>query len=347
MLHEIDAVPAGLESVPVRNITQIVPQPTLIHLQGRRQPAVFVSILLHGNEDVGLLAFQQLLRRYQDRQLPRSLSVFIGNVAACASGVRYLSDQVDFNRVWPGSELPITETHRLMQQVTDRILERGVFVSIDLHNNTGLNPIYGCICDPSPAHIYLASMFSRTVVYFTRPRGVQTQAFTSHCPSVTCECGQIGDMAGVQHAVDLIDACLHLHEFPDCDVPQGDVHIFHTVARIALRDGCSFGFAAESSSPRPDVVLRDDLDALNFVELAEGESIGVLHKQLAECFIVNDEAGRDVTSQFLSVPRASSSVSSGQRIRLRRPTMPSMFTRNHEVIRQDCLGYLMERMPIQ
>ncbi len=257
----------------------------------------------------------------------------MGNVQACASRARYLDHQVDFNRAWPGSELPASQTHDLLQSVTERMLQRGVFVSIDLHNNTGRNPIYGCICDTSPEHVYLASMFSRTVVYFTRPRGVQTQAFSSHCPSLTCECGQIGDGQGVQRAAELIDACLHLSEFPHHTLPDGDVHLFHTVARIKVRDECSFGFTQGS-----DIVLREDLDCLNFVELAEGEALATLGRSLEECFLVNDEGGRDVTTQYLTC--------SNQRVQLGKASMPSMFTRNLDVIRQDCLGYLMERLPI-
>ncbi len=332
MLDVFHELPAGFLTTEARKIGQVCSRPTLIHLPGRRQPAVFVSILLHGNEDVGLLAIQNVLRRYHDRQLPRALTIFVGNIEACAEAVRYLPHQQDFNRVWPGSELPQSAEHELMQHVTDAVVEHGAFVSIDLHNNTGRNPIYGCICDVSPEHIYLASMFSRTVVYFTRPRGVQTQAFTRHCPSVTCECGQIGDQNGVLRAADLVDACLHLDQFPHHALPDGDVHLFHTVARIRLREGCTFGF-----SDGHDVVLRDDLDSLNFVELNIGEPFGKLHRQLEECFVVVDEIGRDVTRLYLDV--------SSQSVRLNKAAMPSMFTRNLDVIRQDCLGYLMERLP--
>jgi hypothetical protein len=260
------------------------------------------------------------------------LSIFVGNVESCASAVRYLPHQPDYNRVWPGSDLPLTPEHAMMAQVTQAVIERGVFVSLDLHNNTGRNPIYGCIRDTAPEQIYLASMFSRTVVYFERPRGVQTQAFVGHCPALTCECGQIGDATGVQRAAELIDACLHLEEFPHHDLPEGDVHLFHTVARIKLREGCTFGFDSGT-----DVVLRDDIDALNFVELKEGEPLGQLRRQLEDCFVVHDDAGQDVTRQYL--------IASSDYLRLNKPAMPSMFTRNLEVIRQDCLGYLMERLP--
>lgn len=60
-------------------------------------------------------------------------------------------------------------------------------------------------------------------------------------------------------------------------------------------------------------------------------------RQLEDCFVVHDDAGQDVTLQHL--------VASSDSLRLNRPAMPSMSTRNLEVVRQDCSGYLLERLP--
>lgn len=331
MLDEYDAIPDGFLDAKVDEVATLCPKPTLIHLPGRRSP-LFVSILLHGNEDAGLLAMQDFLKRYSGESLPRGLSLFVGNVQACAAGTRYLPHQVDFNRAWPGSDLPDSSTHALLADVTRRVVERGLFASVDIHNNTGRNPHYGCICSCAPEHVYLASLFSQKIVYFTRPKGVQTQAFMRYCPSLTCECGQIGDTAGAKVAADLLDTCMRLETLrpPEKLVPR--VQIYHTVARIKIRDECSFGF-----EPGTDVVLRKDLDSLNFVELDAGEQLGTLSARLEDCFVVNDEHGRDVTDQYLS--------RSSRQVVLGRPAMPSMLTQNVDVIRQDCLGYLMEKLP--
>lgn len=333
LFDEFEGIPEGLLDISVREIKAICPRPTLLHLGGRREPVLFVSLLLHGNEDVGLVAVQRLLKRYVNRELPRNLSLFIGNVDAAEQGVRYLSHQIDFNRAWPGSDLPVTPTHAMLKEITDRVVARGVFASIDLHNNTGRNPLYGCVSSLDAEHLQLASMFSRTVVYFTRPKGVQTGAFIAHCPSVTCECGKIGDESGVEHAVELIDACLHQQDFVDHQLAPGDIHIFHTVARIQIRNGCSIAFHPDEA----DIVFRNDLDALNFVELKAGDSLANVLGSMSDDFHIRDESGRDVTNEFL--------ICKNGHVQFRRDTMPSMLTRNIEVIRQDCLGYLMERWP--
>jgi succinylglutamate desuccinylase len=58
MLTELDYLPDGLLQVEARELYTILPGPTLIHLPGRRDIPLFVSILLHGNEDTGLKAMQ-------------------------------------------------------------------------------------------------------------------------------------------------------------------------------------------------------------------------------------------------------------------------------------------------
>ena len=63
MLTVLETLPERFLDTPARELHQIFTGPTLIHLAGRRQPALFVSVLLHGNEDSGVVALQRLLHR--------------------------------------------------------------------------------------------------------------------------------------------------------------------------------------------------------------------------------------------------------------------------------------------
>jgi len=76
----------------------------VVFLSGRRTPPLFVSVLLHGNEDTGWLAARSVLKKFAAAELPRALSLFIGNVEAAGSGPRRLDGQPEYNRVLPGSE---------------------------------------------------------------------------------------------------------------------------------------------------------------------------------------------------------------------------------------------------
>jgi len=331
MLRIFETVPEGFLDARPEALADLLGGPGLIHLPGRQQPALFVSILLHGNEPTGLLAVQTLLKDYAGQELPRALSIFVGNVSAARENMRRLDQQPDYNRVW-GMDAETAEG-RMMAAVLDDMTKRGVFASVDLHNNTGLNPHYACINKLTTPFLQLAALFSRTVVYFTRPEGVQSMAFSHLCPAVTLECGQPGQAYGVEHARDYLAACLNLHEIPKHPVAAHDVNVFHTVSTVKVPEGVSFAYGLR------DVQLQfiDDIDHFNFSELPAGTRFGWQHDETArlEC---QDEHGNDVSERYFSYRDG--------RMELAVPVMPSMLTRDEQVIRQDCFCYLMERMEL-
>ncbi|MFN0051962.1 MAG: M14 family metallopeptidase [Planctomycetales bacterium] len=334
LLHILDHWPLALLTARAADLFEILPGPTLIHLPGRRPEPLFVSILLHGNEDVGLRAVQRLLEQAPSQSLPRALSIFVGNVSAARHNVRRLDGQPDYNRVWPGSDGDGTSEHAMMREVVTEMKARRVFASVDLHNNTGINPHYGCVSRLEHAHLQLASLFSRTVVYFRVPHGVQTRAFSDLCPAVTCECGKVGDPRGVSRAAEFLGTCLHLAEVPVHRIAPGDVHLFHTVATVTIPPGTSFSF----SSSQAALQFPHDLESLNFQELETGALLARRRAGTVAKLIARDETGADVSGELLEF--------SPEAIRLRRPVMPSMLTCNEQVIQQDCLCYFMERFPL-
>ncbi|HEC15758.1 MAG TPA: peptidase M14 [Sedimenticola sp.] len=339
-LHELTHLPPGLLDTGATGLEALLGGPVLIHLPGRQEPPLFISVLMHGSETTGWEAVRALLKQYgaggENRpDLPRAVSLFIGNVKAAALGLRRLDDQPDYNRVWPGSGSPHTPEHALMRQVVDSMAERGLFASVDIHNNTGLNPHYACVNVIDDRFLHLAAMFSRTVVYFLRPRGVQSMAMAKYCPAVTLECGKIGQAHGLEHVLEYLDACLHLSAFPDHPVAEHDIELFHTVATVKVLENLSFGFGEHGV----DIRFADDLDRLNFRELPRGTSLGRVGPGCGLGLEVRDEQGRDVTGRYF--------VLEDGELRLRLPVMPSMLTRDRRVVRQDCLCYLMERYEIK
>ncbi len=332
MLTQYDALPSGLLDLPAARLAELLPGPALIHLPGRHVPPLFVSVLLHGNEDTGWQAAQTVLKKYATAELPRALSLFIGNVEAARAGLRRLDGQPDYNRVWPGGEEVHPAEQAMMQQVVDAMRARGVFASLDIHNNTGLNPHYACVNRLEQPFLHLATLFSRTVVYFIRPRGVQSAAFAELCPAVTVECGKPGTPGSVEHAAGFMEACLHLSEFPQHPVAPHDVDLFHTVATVKLPEDASFGFGTLAA----DIDFVPELDHFNFRELAHGDLWGQVKAGSAARLQVLDESGADIGERLFDYQQ--------NEIRLRRPLMPAMLTRDERVIRQDCLCYLMERI---
>lgn len=338
MLTVLDHIPEGFLNASAGGLHQVLPGPTLIHLRGRKAEPLFVSVLLHGNEYSGLKAIQTVLGRYSTSELPRALSVFVGNVQAAALGQRHLDDQPDYNRVWPGADtlggLTSTSEYAMMAQVQDEMRVRRVFASIDIHNNTGLNPHYACINALQADFLYLASLFSRTVVYFLRPLGVQSAALARICPAVTVECGKPDDAAAEEHATNFIEAALHLDHFPSKPVPTRDIDLFHTVATVKVSHDVSFSF----SNTEAQLQLDPAIDHMNFRELEAGTRFGRVSEGIDTPLIALSEDGRDTTSQYFEIRDGV--------LLLARNAMPSMLTLDERIIRQDCLCYLMERFPL-
>lgn len=319
------------------DLADLLGAPTLIHLPGRRAQPLFVSVLLHGNEDTGFEAVKRLLQRHAGRELPRALSILIGNVDAARHGLRRLDGQPDYNRVWAGGEGTASAEGALMAEVLRQMREREVFASIDVHNNTGLNPHYACVNRLDHRFFHLATLFSRTVVYFLRPQGVASLAMAALCPSVTVECGQPGAAGSVEHALDYIDAALHLAALPAHPMAERDMDLFHTVATVKIPPDVDFRVGGDNEGV--DLSLIADIDHMNFRELPTGVAFGLIPANCSATLPVAawDEDGKDVSARYFE-------FCDGE-LRTRRRVMPSMLTLDERVIRQDCLCYLMERVP--
>jgi len=333
-LHEFNYLPPGIEACTAKNLHHHLPGPSLIHLAGKKTEPLFISILQHGNEAVGLYALQNLLNAYQNEPLPRSISIFVGNVQAAQFDMRRLDHQPDYNRMWPSKMLDhdLPEA-RLMRQVWETMRQRKPFASIDLHNNTGLNPHYACINKLDNRFYHLATMFSRQVVYFIQPQGVQSMAFAELCPSVTLECGHVEDKAGIDHAFEYLDACLQLSEIPSSSMESTDMDLYHTVATVKVPQELTFSY--EDSTQ--DIYFSPELEKYNFLETEKGSLVALTHPDKTVRLKVYNEAGEDVASEYFDF--------NDNEIRLMKTVMPSMITSNEKVIRQDCLCYLMERYP--
>jgi hypothetical protein len=326
-------MPDGLLDVDSTGLLDLLGGPALIHLEGKRKDSLFVSVMLHGNEYTGLLVIQQILRHYQDTELPRSLSIFIGNVAAAEQNLRALPGQPDFNRIWGYGDTP---EHQMTHQVMQAMRERKVFAAVDVHNNTGKNPHFALICRHQQNFYHLATLFNRTVVYTVKPDTTSTWGMSEFCPALTLECGLPGDQLGVAHAVEFIQACLHLSDFPEHPLPEQDMDLYHLVAIIKIPSEYSFSFDGVNLGDGTDIVFDNNLTSMNFSEIASGVSFCRIKKGSDAFLEAWDEHGKDQSTEFF--------IREGDDYKLTVPVMPVMLTDDANIIRMDCLCYLMERI---
>ena len=332
-LKQLEFYPEELLDIEVERLYTLFPEPTLLHLQGMRPETIFISILLHGNESTGFYVIQRLLNKYQNSRLPRNVSIFFGNAQAARSGVRFLEHQPDYNRIWPGADHDDSPEANIMREIVNEMVDRNLFASIDIHNNTGLNPHYACINKLGNQFLRLASLFGPTVVYFLTPKGVQSMAFSELCPAVTLECGKANSHSGVVHALEFLDAVLHMQEIPNEPVMPQDIHLFQTKARVKVPQDVTFSF----NNQNVDILLTSELDKMNFSEVPAETCFGVVQtNNNARLHAFNDDE-EEVGESLFHI--------NDHKIKLSKPMMPAMLTLDETVIRQDCLCYLMERLP--
>lgn len=333
-LHELDHLPPELLAVTPEQLINVLPGPSLIRIPGRDGAPLFVSILLHGNETSGLSAIQEYLQSAieQHTLLPRTLYLFVGNVAAAAQGLRMLHDQPDYNRIWSGGERP---EHRMASTVLARLRELQPFAAIDIHNNTGRNPFYGCVNRIEPEFLHLAGMFSPVTVYFTEPHEVISNACAAICPAVTLECGLAGESSGIGQIVHFLHQVMQLEHLQRPGGISGITEVYHTVAKMVVPEGARITFDPEISGA--DCCFVQGLDKHNFQDMPAGV---VLANQKNRDFRIQviDNHGRECSDLYLE--------QGDNRIVTRRSTVMAMLTPDPLVIQQDCFGYIMEHYPL-
>jgi hypothetical protein len=331
-LDRFDHFPDALMDVPAAELWRHLRGPSLFHLSGRQAEPLFVSVLLHGNEDTGWRAVQAVLRRHRDAKLHRPLLIFVGNIEAAKANARTLPHQEDYNRAWPGTPRPDTPLARLMRDVVEIVRRETPFASIDIHNNTGHNPHYACVNSFREAHLHLARLFSRTVVYFQQPLGVQSAALAAICPAVAVECGRVGEAASVARVAEFVGSALAMNRFPEHRVPDGDLDLMRTAAIVKIPPDASFSYDGTDA----DFRLRADLDRLNFSELDPGTVFGTLGNGGRRRLDVLPADSDAAEAGYFDYARGD--------IQLLQRAILAMLTLDPRAVRLDCLGYLMHRI---
>ena len=330
MLNEMNRIPNDFLDCKAEDLHAVLKAPTLFHLEGINPQPLFICTLLHGDETTGLYAIQRLLKKYIDKPLPRAISFFIGNITAAKENQRRLDTQDDYNRVWPGSHHDDSSEKDMMQNITNIMEKKKPFASIDIHNNTGKNPHYGCINTLNPHGLVLASNFSDVAVYFTDPKGVQSSAFSDFCPSIVLECGQASDRSGADHALIYLEKILQMDNLADEN--SSNLKLYHTIARVTIPKTTSMGDDSK------DVCLNSELENKNFQIIKEGTEFASINSKKDKLIVVNSESHEDITDEYME--------REDNKLRFKKPITLAMYTTNERAIRNDCVCYLMEELRI-
>jgi len=185
----------------------------------------------------------------------------------------------------------------------------------------------------TPRFLQLAHWFARTVVYFDRPLGAQSLALAPYCPAVTLECGPPGSLSAAEHTRRFLQHCLEVDAIPEQALASHAIDVYRSIARLYVADRVDFAFGFDTNA---SLALDPRLDELNFRELAPGTVLARTTIEDAPVRAIGAD-GIDRTGELLSW--------SDGLLRVRRRLMPSLLSRDPQVVRHDCLGQFMERIP--
>ncbi|WP_421784903.1 peptidase M14 [Hyphobacterium sp.] len=325
-LDRLDNLPGAIARTAAKDVRTVFPESTLISLDGRHPDPLFVAVLEHGNETVGWAALQKLQAWMAHHPLPRSMLIFVGNVRAAELQSRMVPGRPDYNRIWTGGDTP---EHALARQVLEIARAAKPFAAIDLHNNTGANPLYALVHKERAPDLQLTSLFAAHAMLTRNPPGTLSEAFSDFCPAITAECGHSGVAVNEEAAFNLVLDALHLDHWRGAADLELDLYTVAGRIEIAPEARMVFEHGVDG-----DIEFPASLEKWNFFDRPAGSTFARIRGDGAVIRVCDDQ-GRDVTGEVFR--------REGDRLLLTRDFTPAMLTVNEPAIRADCLGYLMEK----
>ena len=308
--------------------------PTLLRVAGRdRSRTRALATLLHGNEPSGLRALHTFLR---DERIPATDVVcFVGAVeAACAApgfAHRMLPGRRDLNRCFrepfAGAEGEVAhEALRLLREASPDAL-------VDLHNNTGHNPVYGVGTVADAASLNLTALFGERFVVTDLRLGALVEATANDFPSVTIECGRAGDPAADAAALRGLEAYLGLGALETRRVAAQRMAVLCDPVRVSVRAGVRLAFGT-APAEGVDLTLSADIDRHNFSPVMPGAPVGWVAAGVDWPLEARGADGAEISHDLF--------VAHDGRLETRRGMIPIMMTTDAAVALADCLFYVVQ-----
>jgi hypothetical protein len=309
--------------------------PTWIHVPGRdRSRTRAVAALIHGDEPSGLRAVHGWLRG--GAQPAVDAVFFIGAVEAALAAPgfahRMLPGRPDLNRCF----LPpyVGEEGALAAELIGKLRAARPEALIDLHNNSGHNPAYGVGLSADAPLLALTALFGRRFVDTDLRLGALFEATHDEFPSLTVECGRVGDPLADAVARSGLDRYLSALRPLEPQIPAPALDVLARPVRVTLRSGVRVAFA---DAPRPgvDLTVARDIDRHNFETVASGSPLGWVADGVWPV-MARDAGGIDIARELFEVRDGV--------LRARRDLIPIMMTTHAQVAERDCLFYAVRRV---
>lgn len=309
--------------------------PASIFLEGQdnSRTRAFVT-LLHGNEPSGVMALFRWLK--SGRQPAVNTLCIVASVgAALAAPVfsqRMLPGSRDLNRCFrpPFDD----EQGRLAEEILEILRLHHPEAVVDMHNTSGTGPAFGVCTHMDRQHDALVSLFTRRMIVTRLNLGALMEISEHSYPTVTVEVG--GRLDDCAHELAWSGLCEYL-ERPLVlagDETDWGLELLRNPIRLELNPGIELTYA-EQADPAFPVVLRPDIEQLNFGVVQPDVPLGWVNGELRSLFWAQDANGRCAVGRLLRVEAG--------RLFPAAPLKLFMITTNAAIARSDCLLYAIEQ----
>jgi len=316
----------------VEEFLQRLEGPTWLQTPGRdrSRSRAFVT-LLHGNEPSGTRALHAWLR--SGARPAVDLVAFVGTVQTALTlphfSHRTLPARRDLNRCFQPPFLGLEG--QLASELLQRLRELQPEALIDLHNTSGAGPAYGVTTRLDAKHEALTAFFARRLIHTRLRLGALVEATEEDCPTVTIECGGVGETRSDEIALEGLTRYAAADPLFEEDA-RPLMSVLRDPIRVELRKGARIAYGPEPVAD-VDLTLCADLERHNFGILNTGELLGWLGPAGVDALVARDADGRERTSELFEAHEGC--------LRVARPLEPLMVTTDLRVAMSDCLFYVV------
>jgi succinylglutamate desuccinylase len=324
-----EGIPNAIQQKNEIELLEWLTKPTFFFIDNKQTRTLLISGLIHGNEPTGFRAIIIELKRLSETKTnhPFNLLFFIANLKAAQGknpySSRYTEAQTDFNRIWKEDS-----TELFVQEAKDYISSFNLIGHVDLHNNSGANPVYTVITQLREDILELANYLCDKHFYIDLEFGAFIEYTAKKIPSITVECGKRltpeADKAGNEIIQKTYSYFTKKIKNEPVIVKKGKIYCDPITVKIRKETL----FSTDGS--RAPFMVRKDIETLNFTKIKAGTELGRVKNNEQPLQI--EKKGKDITNEWIDVR--------DNLVMIKKEAVILMATSDAPNITKDCLLYL-------
>ncbi len=331
-----DSLPSFFFDINQKNVLEHLQGMSLIFHAGNYENTVLVSTMLHGNETSGLDILKKFLKKIEGIEDRPNILILLGNPKAFHENKRFIQGQLDHNRIWTTKES--RPDNLTAQKAINHFIEHDFLCAVDIHNNTGKNPIFCCVNRLDKKTLGLAQMFGTDVLFFEDPETALSTFMGRFCPSMAIECGLSGDEFGIERATKFLTEVVKIRTKEDLIEHKFKKNIFKSFGKFTLPIDTEVSFIRRDFLPtekNKGVYFFDDLEGYNLKLVPEGTHFGFLFGEKSQVESFTD-FGEDIFSKYFEIK--------DNKIISKISFYAAMVTKDVAVAKADCFFYFLNKV---